>query len=171
MNVATDLEKVPKPTNGMAQVYLSIGSNIYPERYLRMVTEELGRLLDLQCVSSVWKTPAAGFNGADFLNAVLSVQTRLSPIGLKYKLLRPMEAQMGRVRTEERFASRTVDIDILVYEGVLVDGELFQQPYLAVPMAELWPDYPHPVTKTPLRVIADVFNTSQRIEKVDLSLS
>jgi 2-amino-4-hydroxy-6-hydroxymethyldihydropteridine diphosphokinase len=171
LNAVTDLGLISLPKSGTAQVYLSIGSNIHPERYIRLGVEELGRLFCINGVSSVWRTPAVGFKGEDFLNAVVHLETRLSPIGLKYKVLRPLEAQLGRVRTEERFSSRTVDIDIMVYNDVLVDEELFQQPYLAVPMAELYPDYPHPVTSTPLKVIADVFASSHQIEKAELTLA
>lgn len=170
MNAAIELEKIPVPQEHPADVYLSIGSNIKPERYMKLVVGELGRMLDLKAVSSVYKTPAVGFYGDDFLNAVVHVQTRQSPVGLKFRVLRPLEAQMGRIRTEERFSSRTVDIDILVYNDVMVDAELFQQPYLAVPMAELCPEFPHPVTKTPLKVIADVFSASRQIKKAELVL-
>lgn len=171
MNAAIDLANIPAPEDGLVDVYLSVGSNISPERYMGLVIGELRRLFTVAGVSSVWKTQAVGFFGGDFLNAVVKIRTRLSPVGLKFKVLRPLEAQLGRIRTEERFTSRTIDIDIMVYNDILVDDELFQQPHLAVPMAELYPDFPHPETHTPLSVIAKVFSSSHRIEKADLALS
>lgn len=170
MNAVIDLSKIPAPSEGKVDVYLSIGSNISPERYMGLVVGELQRMFTIVGVSSVWKTQAVGFFGGDFLNAVIKIQTRLSPVGLKFKVLRPLEAQLGRIRTEERFTSRTIDIDIVLYDDILVDDELFQQPHLAVPLAELYPDYPHPETNTPLSVIAKVFSSSHRIEKADLVL-
>ena len=98
-------------------------------------------LVDVITISSVWQTPAVGFEGDVFLNAVALIETDLPPNDLKFQILRQIEAQLSRVRTEEKFAPRTIDIDILIYNDELTDEELWTQPHLAVPLAELYPTF------------------------------
>ena len=135
MSAATQADPSPIP------VYLALGSNINPERYLPLALKYLEEQLEVVEVSSAWQTPAVGFRGEDFLNAVVLIKTRLSCTALKYRILRPMEAQLGRVRTENKFSPRTIDIDILIYGGQLIEEEMWEQPHLAIPLAELNPGY------------------------------
>ena len=95
-------------------VYIAVGSNIEPEKNLPESIQKLRTIFEVVAVSSAWHTPAVGFKGEDFLNAVVLIKTPLSPKTLKNEVLRPLEALLGRVRTEEKFSARTIDMDILL---------------------------------------------------------
>jgi 2-amino-4-hydroxy-6-hydroxymethyldihydropteridine diphosphokinase len=126
----------------MARVYLALGSNIKPEKNLPAALEALmERFGGLLACSSLWRTAAVGSDGPDFINAVVLVETHLNPEKLKFEVLRPLEAKMGRVRVADKNAPRPIDIDVLIYEGKLLEAELWERVHLAAPLAEIWPEY------------------------------
>lgn len=145
-------------------VYLSLGSNIDPEANLPKAIQKLSSIIEVVAVSSIWQTPAVGFEGEDFLNAVVAIQTLLPPDSLKYEIIRPLETLLGRTRTREKFSSRTIDIDILLYPDELVDEELWFQPHLAVPLAELNPEYARKETGETLIEVASNLQKNSRIQ-------
>lgn len=149
----------------LQSAYLALGSNIRPERFIPLAIEELAKRFVVAEISSIWKTPAEGFAGADFLNAVVHIQTNLTPISLKYRVLRPLEAQLGRVRTEHKYSPRTIDIDILIYGHDILDPEIWVQPHLAVPLAELLPDLLHNNYGENLRTTANNLRASSEIQQ------
>jgi 2-amino-4-hydroxy-6-hydroxymethyldihydropteridine diphosphokinase len=151
------LNAAPDQSPAIKDVDLALGSNIRPERFIKLAVEELRKSFPVMGVSSVWQSPAEGFVGADFLNAVVHIQTDLSSVSLKYRVLRPLEAQLGRVRTEHKYSPRTIDIDILVFGERVLDPEIWEQPHLAVPLAELLPDLKQPGNGTPLSTLSDQF--------------
>lgn len=104
----------------------------------------LCRQTDVRRVSSAWESQAVGSDGPDFLNAAIWVESALSLSDLKLQILRPIEAQLGRVRTADKNAPRTIDIDILIFEQTLVDPALWHRGFLAIPVAEIIPDFKHP---------------------------
>ena len=83
----------------------------------------------------------------------VQVSTPLDPALLKEQVLRPLEARMGRVRTEDKNASRPIDFDIILFDGTLVDATLLQFAFRAMPVSEIFPDY-HSETGEPLKLIA-----------------
>ncbi len=92
-------------------------------------------------VSSIWESASVDCCYPDFLNMAVLASTRLDANELKEQVLRPLEAQMGRVRTEDKNASRPIDFDIILFDGKLLDSDLWQHVHQAVPVAELFPDY------------------------------
>jgi len=136
-------------------VYLGLGSNIQPEIYLQKAVRHIGQLLTIKAVSSVWQSEAVGTEGPDFLNAVLAVSTDLSLDELKSQVTSTIEEKLERVRTEDKYAPRTIDIDVLVYKGQVVDPEVWLYAHHAVPMAEIAPSIAHPDTGESIRTIAD----------------
>jgi 2-amino-4-hydroxy-6-hydroxymethyldihydropteridine diphosphokinase len=134
--------------------YIGIGSNIQPEANLPRALDLLCQEVRIERLSMVWETPPLGLKGQNFLNAVVCIRTQLSVTLLKSLLLRPIEIKLGRVRTANKYAPRTIDLDILVYECRLVDPAVWEQAFLAVPLAELIPDYTHPDTGEPLKQAA-----------------
>jgi len=122
-------------------VSLLIGSNIEPEKNLPRAIRQLGSNLLIEQISSVWETPAVGSTGPDFLNVAVLIHTLLSPRELKESVLRPIESQLGRVRTADKFASRTIDIDIVTYDARLLDRNLWKYAHRSVPVSELLPWY------------------------------
>lgn len=157
------LSAAPDLNLPLQSVYLALGSNIQPERYIPLAVEELEKQFVIAGVSSVWKTPAEGFVGADFMNAIVQIQTNLTPVSLKYRILRPLEAQLGRVRTEHKYSPRTIDIDIVIYGDEVLDQEIWYQPHLAVPLAELLPDMKHPSLGESMHQVARNFKNFTKI--------
>lgn len=128
-------------TSGSHIACLMLGSNIRPEENLQQALYLLREQVSIQKISSVWKTPAVGSPGPDFLNAAILVQTDLGARELKDSVLRPLETKLGRVRVEDKNAPRTIDLDIIIFDDVLLDDALWHQAYLAVPISELLPEY------------------------------
>ena len=122
------------------QVCLLLGSNIEPERNLPRVIELLRREVTILRSSSVWQTAAVGENGPDFLNMALLIATPLAAAELKEAILRPLEARLGRMRTQDKYAPRTIDLDIILFDGQVVDADLFLYAHRAVPVSEIQPD-------------------------------
>lgn len=120
-------------------VCLLLGSNIEPSSNMKKALELLRRDMNLLQVSSVWKTKAIGSPGPDFLNTAVLAKTKLNADTLKNKVLRPLENTLGRVREKDKNAPRTIDIDIILYDGLVLDQGLFSQAHIAVPMAEIAP--------------------------------
>lgn len=107
----------------MAQVYLSLGSNINRAQYIRAALDALaGRFGELQ-VSRIFESEAVGFQGDNFYNLVVGLQTDL-PVGQLALCLRGIEDANGRLRSGPKFSARTLDIDILTYDHLTgtVDG-------------------------------------------------
>ena len=128
-------------TSGSHLTCLMMGSNIRPEENLKQALYLLGEQVSIQKISSVWKTPAVGSPGPDFLNAAVLAHTDLDAVELKESVLRPLETKLGRVRVEDKNAPRTIDLDIIIFDGALMDEDLWHQAYLAVPISELLPVY------------------------------
>jgi 2-amino-4-hydroxy-6-hydroxymethyldihydropteridine diphosphokinase len=124
------------------RVCLGLGSNIDPQEHLPRALELLSKYAAIEAVSTAWETPAVGNHGPDFLNAAVLVRTPLPPELLKSQVIRHIEKELGRVRTANKNAPRTIDIDILLVDHQVIDPDLWTQAYLAVPVAELLPDYP-----------------------------
>jgi 2-amino-4-hydroxy-6-hydroxymethyldihydropteridine diphosphokinase len=154
--IPTDVEDVP--------VYLTLGSNIAPETNLPQAIKNLNLVFGVAAQSSIWQTPAVGFEGEDFLNAVVLIYTPISANTLRIEVLRPIEALLGRVRKKEKFIPRTIDIDILLHQDELLDEELWAQPHLAVPLAEIYPGYKREATGETLEDIANSLRQNHPIK-------
>lgn len=153
-----------------AVVYVSLGSNIAPERNLRQAVRMLCAHNPLLAVSSVYRTPPQGFTQqADFLNMAVKLTTTLSPADFKARIIGDIERRLGRVRDpHNKNAPRTIDLDISLWDDAVLDyGEKhIPEPdttrfaHVAVPLAEIAPDYIHPETGQTLAQIASQFDTS-----------
>lgn len=135
----------------MARVYVSIGSNIEREQNIRAgVTDLRGRFGTL-ILSSVYESEAVGFAGDSFYNLVAGFDTALTPQQVASEL-RAIEEAHGRVRNGPRFSSRTLDIDLLLYDDlVLHEGkldiprdEITKNAFVLWPLAEIAPQLKHP---------------------------
>lgn len=131
------------------RAFISIGSNIDPARYVREACLLLGKAAKLRAVSMVYLSDAVGPPGqAAFYNCVAEIETDLPPRELKFDVLRPIEDRLGRIRTADRFAARTIDLDLILYDGlrmtsdglVLPHPDIELRPFVALPLAELAPE-------------------------------
>ncbi len=154
-------------TSGLHLAFLSLGSNIEPEKNLVAAVRELGRFGRVLRVSGVWESPPLGSPGRpDFLNAALLLETSLSARELKETAIAQIEAALGRVRGADPNAPRTIDIDIMLFDRdrlsfgkrSIPDPEVLERPFVAIPLAEIAPDYVHPVTGETLARIASRFD-------------
>jgi 2-amino-4-hydroxy-6-hydroxymethyldihydropteridine diphosphokinase len=116
----------------MARVYLSLGSNLEPQRHLPAAVEALRARFGALCVSPSYRSRAVGFDGADFVNLAVGLDTGLSPEALD-GWLHALEDHHGRRRDVPRFSDRTLDIDIVLYGDRVVEGP----GHLQIPRAEL----------------------------------
>lgn len=136
----------------MTRVYLSFGSNIDREHNIRSGLDALARHFPQLILSPVYESAAVGFDGEAFLNLVVAINTDLS-VGELSALLRAIEADHGRTRGEKKFASRTLDIDILTYgnEVGVIDGvelprdEILKHAFVLKPLVDVAPEEKHPL--------------------------
>ncbi len=141
----------------------------------------LARRFRLLGASRVYETEAVGVADAPrFLNAAVLLETSLTPAELKYGELRKVEAHLGRSRGPDRNAPRTIDIDIALYDCLVLedadaglrlpDPEILVHAYVACPLADLAPDLEHPVSGEPLANIAQRLAAGTNLQVVELSL-
>ncbi len=137
----------------MAEVFLSIGSNIERTRHLRAAHAALREQFGELVLSSVYETAAVGFDGDDFYNLVIALETELAVRPLQERLHR-IETACGRLRSSERFAPRTMDIDLLLYDDLVIDESGLQLPrdeilhyaFVLAPLAEIAGGRRHPLS-------------------------
>lgn len=113
------------------------GSNINAEAYLPLGVQKLNQFLNPLVVSSAWENPAVGSKGPNFLNAIGLYSTDLDLDTLKNQILHPVETQLGRIRQEDKFAPRTMDLDIIFWDGVILDRNIGRYPYILIPFIEV----------------------------------
>jgi 2-amino-4-hydroxy-6-hydroxymethyldihydropteridine diphosphokinase len=128
------------------RAYLSLGSNIEPEKHLRAAIAELRARFGTLIVSPVYRSAAVGFDGPEFLNLAVGLDTDLDALALD-AWLHALEDRHGRRRDVPRYASRTLDVDIVLFGDAIVDGpghlriprpELGEA-FVSVPLADIAP--------------------------------
>jgi 2-amino-4-hydroxy-6-hydroxymethyldihydropteridine diphosphokinase len=153
----------------MSQVLLSLGSNINREENISACLKTLNTHFTKVEASPVYESEAVGFDGENFYNLVVLVETDLTVAELS-QLLKNIEDEQGRVRGGERFSARTLDIDILTYDDAVgvIDGvelprdEILSNAFVLLPMADLVPDSKHPVLKQSYQSLWQGFDKSSQ---------
>ncbi len=124
----------------MNTVYLSLGSNVHPEQHIPAALEFLKQTFQIKKISSTYETSPIGPAGSqNFWNAAAAIQTDDTKEALVLKLRR-IEEIMGRVRSENKFAPRTIDIDILP------QPDYQKHAFIMIPLAEIAPEEKDPET-------------------------
>ena len=141
--------------NDLHRMILSLGSNIEADVNLPKAIQMLREVGEVEAISSVWESESVGFDGPNFLNTCVLFITDLQPVELKEKIIRPIEAKLGRVRGEEKNAPRPIDIDILLFDNKPLNTEFWNYAFVTVPLAELIPDFVHPVSGETLSRFAE----------------
>lgn len=137
----------------MARVYLSLGSNVEPQRHLTAALDELRARFGALAVSPAYRTKSVGFDGADFVNLAIGLDTDLSPQELN-DWLHALEDRQGRRRDVPRFSDRTLDLDIVFYDRLVTEGpghlqiprDELRHAFVLRPIADIAPQFVHPVT-------------------------
>lgn len=130
--------------NELHLAYLSLGSNIEPEVNLPKAVKLLSQHGEIEKNSSAWETEPVGGEGGNYLNACLSYKTTLSRDELKTTILHPIESSLGRKRTQDKNAPRTIDIDIILFDDEIIGGRWLAQVFVVVPLAEIYPHFQNP---------------------------
>ncbi|WP_313319151.1 2-amino-4-hydroxy-6-hydroxymethyldihydropteridine diphosphokinase [Stenotrophomonas sp.] len=141
----------------MTTVLLSLGSNVEPRRYLQAAVEVLRQRFGDIRVSPAYLTPAVGFEGPDFLNNAVLVQTDMPLLDLN-DWLHAVEDAHGRDRSGPRFSDRTLDIDVVYYGDLVMEGPKhlriprpeLKHAFVLKPMADIAPDFIDPVQQRTL---------------------
>lgn len=137
----------------MAKAYLSLGSNLDPEANLRSGIAALGERFGVVVLSPVYRTRAVGFDGADFLNAAAIIDTDLDPHALN-AWLHALEDAHGRDRGAPRFGDRTLDIDIVLFDDRVLEGDgnlriprpELKHAFVLKPLADIAPEVREPLS-------------------------
>lgn len=130
----------------MPRQYLNLGSNIDPERHLAEAVRLLRGYGEVVETSSVWESEAVGADGPNFLNVSIAFESELDQFALKRQVVDAVETALGRSRTSDKYAPRSIDIDILMEDREPVNLELWTHAFVILPMAELLPNLVHPAT-------------------------
>ena len=136
-----------------ARVYVSLGSNSDREARIFQAVSALRDQFGAIELSPVYDSAAVGFDGSDFLNLVAGVDTSLE-VEAVAAMFRVIEDQLGRDRTQPKFASRPIDLDILIYDNLILEvpgiriprPEILQNAFVLKPLQDIAPQSLHPVS-------------------------
>ena len=150
-------------------VYLALGSNMGNRlANLKAAISNVTPQMTVKKKSSVYETPPWGFKEQDaFLNLVIKVETYLEPEPLLRHLKR-LEAALGRVPNFQN-GPRVIDIDILFFDNMIMNTpplvvphpRLHERAFVLVPLAEIEPDFIHPILQRPINKILDDVDQSE----------
>jgi 2-amino-4-hydroxy-6-hydroxymethyldihydropteridine diphosphokinase len=141
----------------VSTAYLGMGSNIDAEAHILAGISALREAFGDVALSPVYRAPAVGFSGNDFINLVARIETSLEPLELK-RFLHALEDRHGRRRDVPKYSDRTLDIDILLYDDLyllspeldLPRDEILTAAHVLKPLADLAPELRHPVRRQTL---------------------
>jgi 2-amino-4-hydroxy-6-hydroxymethyldihydropteridine diphosphokinase len=159
----------------MKIVFLGIGSNLGDRKNnldnaVGKIDEYIGKVV---ASSSIYETEPWGFEvEEEFLNMVVKVETRLEPSGMLGRILM-IEALLGRIRSEKQYSSRVIDIDILLYEGLVLEELTLKIPhplmhkrrFVLVPLCEIEPEIVHPVMKKTVKTLLELCTDNSNVRK------
>jgi 2-amino-4-hydroxy-6-hydroxymethyldihydropteridine diphosphokinase len=132
----------------MARAYVAAGSNISPAENIALALRLLAGRAAVTAVSTVYRTKALGRpDQPDYYNLVIEVKTEMPPEEFRRTVLRRIEDKLGRVRSKDRYAPRTIDLDLIACDELalktdeltLPDPEIAVRPFLSIPLCELNP--------------------------------
>jgi len=140
----------------MAKVYFLIGGNLgNREQILKDTAEQLNEKVgEIYLISSIYETEPWGFeHELSFLNQVVVCETTLLPIEV-LNSTQEIELNLGRVRKKNRYSERTIDIDLLFYDDLIMDTERLELPhprmgermFALAPLSEIIPEFIHPIS-------------------------
>jgi 2-amino-4-hydroxy-6-hydroxymethyldihydropteridine diphosphokinase len=155
-------------------VYLSLGSNVGDrEGQLREALARLGAVGRVVATSSFYETEPVEFTQQPwFLNCALALETSKTPQELIAAILH-IEEEMGRRRVQKK-GPRSIDIDILLFDGTVLDSKELTIPHPAMqlrrfvlePLVEIAPELFHPVLKKTIRELRDALPQGQAVKRL-----
>lgn len=160
----------------MSIAYLGLGSNVDARANIRSGIAALRATFGEVALSPIYRAPAVGFAGDDFINLVACIETALGPLELR-DFLHELEDRHGRDRSQPKFSDRTLDIDILLYDDLYLlspaleipRDEILTAAHVLRPLADLAPDLQHPVLRRGMAELWGEFPGDQAgLEVIDL---
>ncbi|HCH69638.1 MAG TPA: 2-amino-4-hydroxy-6-hydroxymethyldihydropteridine diphosphokinase [Colwellia sp.] len=141
----------------MATIYISLGSNVNREYHVQQGLSALAVAFDLPFeqlqLSSLFESKAIGFSGNAFFNMVIGIQTSQSIEQVAIKL-RDIEFSHGRTKHVKKFSPRTLDLDLLLYDNLIIEApaqlprhEIGTNAFVLWPLSEVAPEVVHPIIK------------------------
>jgi 2-amino-4-hydroxy-6-hydroxymethyldihydropteridine diphosphokinase len=162
----------------MARIYISIGSNINPAANVQRAVKALREHFSNVVASPVYESEAVGFEGSNFLNLVVAASTELDVYETN-KLLHDLEDEYGRERSGPRFSSRTIDLDLLLYDDLIVKEpgleipreEILYNAFVLWPLADIAASTLHPEKQKTIAELWQAFDKqSQKLWPIELEL-
>lgn len=159
-------------------VYVSLGSNVQRDRNIRLAVKEMRTAFGNLRLSPVYESASVGFDGSDFLNLVAGFETN-NEVHEVVQELRVIEDRLGRDRSQPRFSPRPIDLDILTYDGLIIDEpgiqipreEILQNAFVLKPLCDIVPDGVHPLVKQDYQALwLAMASDAPRLEVYELSL-
>lgn len=159
-------------------VYVSLGSNVQRDRNIRLAVKEMRTAFGNLRLSPVYESASVGFDGSDFLNLVAGFETD-NEVHEVVQELRVIEDRLGRDRSQPRFSPRPIDLDILTYDGLIIDEpgiqipreEILQNAFVLKPLCDIAPDSLHPLVKQDYQALwLAMASDAPRLEVYELSL-
>ncbi|MDP3518426.1 MAG: 2-amino-4-hydroxy-6-hydroxymethyldihydropteridine diphosphokinase [Pseudohongiella sp.] len=153
----------------MALLTLGLGSNLDPQRHITMALDALQACFGELELSAVFESEAVGFQGGNFLNMVVAANTGLALDEIS-QLIKDLETRCGRQRNQERFSSRTLDVDILTlgdlqgeHHGILLPRpEITVNAYVLWPMSQVCPERVDPQSGQTYRALWAAYDRSKQ---------
>jgi len=158
--------------------YIAIGSNIAPEVHIPSALDKLAAACSMQALSTIYRCPALDRpEQNDYLNGVCQVETVLHARTLKYRVLRTIEAALGRERDEDAYAPRTIDLDVLLLGDMVIDEPglripdpgICTRPFVALPLYEIAPTLRLPDTGVSLQHLVAAMDASMLAPETTLT--
>ena len=141
----------------MAQIYISLGSNVEREHYVKQGLLSLAKAFELPfeqlSLSSLFECEAIGFEGPAFYNMVIGIKCRHS-VEQVASMLRDIEFSHGRDHNAKKFSPRTLDLDLLLYDDLIIEqpaqlprDEITKNAFVLWPLSQISPELQHPILK------------------------
>ena len=165
----------------MAKVYLLLGGNLGDRNYYiqmseQLIDKELGAIINR---SSIYETEPWGFqHEQNFYNRVVEINTLLNPQELLEKI-HNIENNLGRERKNQQYSARTIDIDILFYDDLILNepnliiphSQLHNRKFALEPLCEIKPEFMHPVMNVTVRELLSQCEDTLSVSKIDMQAS
>lgn len=159
----------------MAQIFISIGSNINKEHYIKAALAILPQHFDNVIYSSIFESESVGFEGNNFYNLVAAATTNL-PLEEVCARLKQIEREHGRTPADKKFSPRTLDLDLLFFDDVICDtpaqlprDEITKNAFVLWPLAEIASDFIHPTVNLSIGELWQNYNKNkQKLWKVEI---
>jgi len=160
----------------MATIYISLGSNVEREYHVQHGLKALAESFNLPfkqlILSSLFESEAVGFSGNAFYNMVVGIKTLCSVEKVAVKL-RDIEIKYGRCADAKKFSPRTLDLDLLLYDDLIIDSpaqlprdEIDKNAFVLWPLSEIAPTLIHPIIKQEYQTLWQNYNKESQQLKI-----